>query len=261
MNKLSKEDIQEIDDSINYLLNLHRDVSDDRFKLPAELAYNYGDKEGYKRMLEFKIKKLLNTKLDNLSQTEKDFEQLMTQLRLGQRVEKEHDVSDIEAAKISIDHLEEDPKYYTNLKKIHEKKLPFDDLYTLAASLDKVALGLIEPIKIEGIDAEMISLIDSGNTAYNVLHGVDIKDNGNTVMFKTHDGIKVTKDKIDEITIHVGAGHDEHRPVVEFTIEIGGKVYPDVRFSIGDRTENQHPVLIGVDFLKQIGAIIDVNKE
>jgi hypothetical protein len=155
--------------------------------------------------------------------------------------------------------IEESVKH-NKLKKI-EKSLSFDNYYNLVLALEQETLGLVEPIKIEGIDTKLLALVDSGNAAFNVIHGVNIKDKGSEVEFITTNNIRVIRPKVDEITIHVGAGHDEHRPVVEFTIEIGNKVYPDVKFSVGDRTENQHPVLMGVDFLKQIGAIIDVNKE
>jgi hypothetical protein len=148
-----------------------------------------------------------------------------------------------------------------NKPKRVEESLSFDNYYNLVLALEQETLGLVEPIKIEGIDTELIALVDSGNAAFNVLHGVKIKDMGSEVEFITTNDIRVIRPKVDEITIHVGAGHDEHRPVVEFTIEIGNKVYPDVKFSIGDRTENQHPVLIGADFLKQINALIDVSKE
>lgn len=149
---------------------------------------------------------------------------------------------------------------YNKPKRV-EESLSFDNYYNLVLALEQETLGLVEPIKIEGIDTELMALVDSGNAAFNVLHGVMIKDRGSEVEFITTNNIKVVRPKVDEITIHVGAGHDEHRPVVEFTIEIGNKVYPDVKFSIGDRTENQHPVLIGADFLKQINALIDVNRE
>ncbi len=39
------------------------------------------------------------------------------QLKIGQRVEKEHGVNIKKAKKIAMDHLAENPKYYTKLKK------------------------------------------------------------------------------------------------------------------------------------------------
>ena len=255
MNQLSKEEIDQIDREINDLLGYYKYV------LPTVKRKGYKEDQ-YKALIEYKIKKLLNTKLQNQVDTEKDFDEYMRQMDMGKKVEKEHEVNDLEATKIASDHLEEDPKYYSKLKKMEESNnLSFENYFKLASNLEDDVLGLIEPIKIEGIDADLIALVDTGNEAYNVLHGVDIEDAGDRVTFITANKKRITKDKVDEITIHVGAGHDEHRPVVEFTIEIAGKVYPDVRFSIGDRTENQHPVLIGVDFIKQIGSLIDVNKK
>lgn len=251
---MKKPETEEIDKDIDDLLETYQLLIKGLLKNPP------GGLSKYKAVIEFKIKKLFNQKANNLAKTEEDFKVLMDQIRKGKKVEQEHDVSEIEAVKIALDHLEEDPKYYSKLKKIEESTVSFNNYYNLVMALEQETLGLIEPIKIEGIDTELIALIDSGNAAYNVLHGVDIDDRGNEVTFITTDNIRVTRPKVDEITIHVGAGHDEHRPVVEFTVEMGGKVYPDVRFSIGDRTENQHPVLIGADFLKQIDALIDVNK-
>ncbi len=252
---MKNPDTEEIDKDIDDLLETYQLLLKGLVKNPP------GGEARYKATIEFKIKKLFNQKINALSKTEEDFKVLMDQIKRGKKVEQEHDVSEVEAVKIALDHLEEDPKYYTKLKKMEESTMSFNNYYNLVMALEQETLGLVEPIKIEGIDTELIALIDSGNAAYNVLHGTDIDDRGNEVTFITTNSIKVTRPKVDEITIHVGAGHDEHRPVVEFTVEMGGKVYPDVRFSIGDRTENQHPVLIGADFLKQIDALIDVNKK
>jgi hypothetical protein len=252
--------IEDIDEDIDSYLDLYNNPGSNP---PG------GSVGEYRALIEYKIKQLLKQKLDKIQDSSEDFQKyqnLKHELKKGRKVEMEHTKNKLEAEKIALDHLKEDPNYYTKLEKIHEDQavshnsFNFNGIYNLASLLEREELGLVEPIKIEGIDAKMSALIDSGNGAYNVLHGVDIEDNGNEVRFTTVDGVKVVKDKIDEITIHVGAGYDEHRPVVEFTIEIGSKVYPDVRFSIGDRTENQHPVLVGADFLSQIDALIDVNK-
>jgi len=251
---MKNPETEEIDKDIDSLLEIYQLLIKGLLKNPP------GGASTYKATIEFKLKKLYNQKVSNLAKTEEDFKVLMDQIRKGKKVEQEHDVSEIEAIKIALDHLEEDPKYYTKLKKM-EESLSFSDYYNLVLALEQETLGLVEPIKIEGIDTELVALIDSGNAAYNVLHGVDIEDRGSEVEFITTNNVRVVRPKVDEITIHVGAGHDEHRPVVEFTIEIGNKVYPDVKFSIGDRTENQHPVLIGADFLKQVNALIDVSKE
>ena len=50
--------------------------------------------------------------------TEKDVDP--GELKRGIEVEKEHTESAEEAKQIALDHLAEDPKYYTKLKKIHK---------------------------------------------------------------------------------------------------------------------------------------------
>ena len=124
----------------------------------------------------------------------------------------------------------------------------------------KKPLGLIETISIEGI-GPIEAKVDSGNGAYNVLHGYNIIENGNKVTFFTVGDKKITKELIEKIDINVGSGHVEERPVVEFDIEIGDKQYPNTKFSIGDRTDNEYKILVGKDFIEELGGIIDVSKE
>ena len=124
----------------------------------------------------------------------------------------------------------------------------------------KKPLGLIETISIEGI-GPIEAKVDSGNGAYNVLHGYNIIENGNKVTFFTVGDKKITKELIEKIDINVGSGHVEERPVVEFDIEIGDKQYHNTKFSIGDRTDNEYKILVGKDFIEELGGIIDVSKE
>jgi hypothetical protein len=254
---MKNPETEEIDKDINKLLDLLNSTKYPDFKPPRGISV-----KDYKKDLEKQIRFLNNKRRYNIIAkheiTPREFDK---ELKMGIEDESgEHKGDILKSTDIALDHLSKNPRYYTKLKKM-EESLSFSDYYNLVLALEQETLGLVEPIKIEGIDAELVALIDSGNAAYNVLHGVDIEDRGSEVEFITTNNVRVVKPKVDEITIHVGAGHDEHRPVVEFTIEIGSKVYPDVKFSIGDRTENQHPVLIGADFLKQVNALIDVSKE
>jgi hypothetical protein len=146
------------------------------------------------------------------------------------------------------------------INKPYTEDVSFDEMVEMAGDLDRDTFGLIESIKIAGINGELSALIDSGNGAYNVLHGIDVEDIGHQISFTTVGDQRLTMDKHEDVFIHVGSGNKETRPVIDLTIEIAGKVYPDVMFSVADRSENQHPVLIGADFLSQIDAIIDVNK-
>ena len=51
-----------------------------------------------------------------------NIKKLETQLNMGMRVEKEHTKNKTVAKKIAMDHLFEDPKYYTKLKNIEKGK-------------------------------------------------------------------------------------------------------------------------------------------
>ena len=127
------------------------------------------------------------------------------------------------------------------------------------------ALGLVETVvfkELGPVDAK----VDSGNGAFNVLHGTDIKNDwrgalGQWIQFKTVGGKLLTKRVHDYIDINIGAGKVEKRPVVLFTIEFGGKKWNNVPFSISDRGTNEQPVLIGKDFIVKNGGIIDVKKQ
>lgn len=122
-------------------------------------------------------------------------------------------------------------------------------------------IGLVEQIKIPELQQTIPAKIDSGNDAYNVLHGENIQYNGNTVKFTTVDGKTIKKQVKDKININVGAGNNEERPVVLFDIIFGGKQFKNVPFSIGNRSDNQYPILIGMPFIAKIGALINVKKK
>ncbi len=126
---------------------------------------------------------------------------------------------------------------------------------------EKSVLGLIEFFDIEGI-GKIPAKLDSGNGAYNVIHGEDIQEQGDKVFFRTVNGSTLLLPKKGEITINVGAGNMEHRPVVELNFKIGEKEFNNIPFSIGNRASNLYKILVGKDFIqKDLDALIDVSKE
>ena len=126
---------------------------------------------------------------------------------------------------------------------------------------EKAVLGLIEFFDVDGI-GKIPSKLDSGNGAFNVIHGEDIQVQGNKVHFKTVNNKRLMKDKVDDITINVGAGHTEDRSVVNFDLKIGNKEYKNIPFSVGDRTTNLFKILVSKDFIeKDLDALIDVSQE
>jgi len=125
---------------------------------------------------------------------------------------------------------------------------------------NKPVFGITEFIDIEGV-GRLKAKIDSGNEAYNVLHGVDISEDGENISFTTVEGKKIKAPRAGDIKIHIGSGVKEDRPIVKLNIKINEKEYRDVPFSIADRSENEDPILVGEPFLKKLGAVIDVSKE
>ena len=127
--------------------------------------------------------------------------------------------------------------------------------------IEKSVLGLIEFFDVDGI-GKIPSKLDSGNGAYNVIHGEDIQIQGNKVHFKTVNNQRLMKDKVDDIVINVGAGNTEERPVVNFDLKIGNKEFKDVPFSVGNRASNLFKILVSKDFIeKELDALIDVSQE
>lgn len=124
----------------------------------------------------------------------------------------------------------------------------------------KDVIGNTEKIFIDDI-GETVCKVDTGNNAFNVLHGANIKINGNEVEFDTINNKRVKKKIIDNAVINIGSGIKENRPIMLFNVKLGEKEYPDVKFTISDRTENSEPVLLGKDFLSILGKLIDINKD
>lgn len=122
---------------------------------------------------------------------------------------------------------------------------------------NRPVLSTEEEVTIDGI-GRLLAKVDSGNEAYNVLHGINTEINGDNITFTTTGDKQVTRPLKGSINIHIGSGVKEDRPLVEFNIQLKGVSYNDVPFSIADRSENNEPILIGEPFLKKINALIDV---
>jgi hypothetical protein len=124
--------------------------------------------------------------------------------------------------------------------------------------VEKYVLGLEEDITLEDLGTVRAKL-DTGNGAYNVLHGENLKFDDNVVRFTTVNNFVLEKPFKEMITIKLGAGNEEERPVCLFNCKIGGREFPNIPFSIGNRSDNIHKVLIGKNFIqKQLDALIDV---
>ena len=127
--------------------------------------------------------------------------------------------------------------------------------------IEKQVFGLIEFFDLDGV-GKIPAKLDSGNGAYNVLHGEDIQIQGDKVFFRTENGKTLLKDKKGEITINVGAGNTEDRPVVEFDFTIGNKQFTNIPFTLSDRSTNLYKILVSKEFIEdELDALIDVSQE
>ena len=127
--------------------------------------------------------------------------------------------------------------------------------------IEKQVFGLIEFFDLDEV-GKIPAKLDSGNGAYNVLHGEDIQIQGDKVFFRTENGKTLLKDKKGEITINVGAGNVEGRPIVEFDFKIGNKEFKNIPFTLSDRSTNLYKILVGKEFIEnELDALIDVSQE
>ena len=127
--------------------------------------------------------------------------------------------------------------------------------------IEKQVFGLIEFFDLDGV-GKIPAKLDSGNGAYNVLHGEDIQIQGNKVFFRTENGKTLLKDMHGQITINVGAGNTEDRPVVEFDFTIGNKQFTNIPFTLSDRSTNLYKILVSKEFIEdELDALIDVSQE
>ena len=128
--------------------------------------------------------------------------------------------------------------------------------------LERLVIGLEEPVLVKGL-GELQAKIDSGNGGYNVIHGTDFHQQGDVLMFTTHDSFghekKISAKIIDDIEVNMGGGNIEKRPVIELDIKFAGEDYKKIPFSVSDRSSNTHPILISKGFVEnELEALIDV---
>lgn len=132
----------------------------------------------------------------------------------------------------------------------------------MGLQLERLVIGIEEPVLVKDL-GEIKAKIDSGNGGYNVIHGEDITYQGNYITFLTYDGAgnqkRLSKKVIEELDVHIGGGIVQKRPVIELDIKFANENYKRIPFSVTDRTENSHRILISKDFVeKTIEALIDV---
>lgn len=131
-------------------------------------------------------------------------------------------------------------------------------MYNFSRIFIEQILGLFEGITIQHVGT-VKAKVDTGNSAHNVLHAVNIEEKNGKVTFTTVNEKTLTLPVADHITIHIGSGNNEERPVVKLDCSIGTEQFNQVPFSLGDRSQNDTPVLLGEGFIRKNGGVVNVN--
>ena len=131
-------------------------------------------------------------------------------------------------------------------------------MVTFKQFFNEQILGLFEGITLQHIGT-VKAKVDTGNNAFNVLHGIDIEEDNGKVIFTTVGDKRLTLPISDRVYVHIGSGNKEDRPVVSLDCSLGKEQFNNVPFSLADRSENDTPVLLCEDFIKKNGGVVNVN--
>jgi len=134
----------------------------------------------------------------------------------------------------------------------------------------QVVLGEIEKVSIDSIKQSFDARVDTG-AATSSLNAIDIEQferNGkNWVRFHLSTGENQLNDSnwieapiIRFVKIRQSTNEEvERRAVVELWVKLG-KIHEKAQFTLADRSQMSHPVLLGREFIRDI-AVVDVSKK
>lgn len=131
-------------------------------------------------------------------------------------------------------------------------------------------LGGIEKVSIDSIKQSFDARVDTGATTSS-LNAVDVKeferDGKNWVKFHLDDKAQAVEDQkwieapvVRYVKIRQSTNDQaERRAVIELWVKVGN-IHEKAQFTLADRSQMSHPVLLGREFIKDI-ALVDVSKK
>ena len=127
-------------------------------------------------------------------------------------------------------------------------------------------VGVIEYMSFLNPSIEpMTAKMDTGNGSKNSVGITDLKIKGNKAEFYIQDNDKkIVKEILPEVSVikrRGEKGNPEKRPVVLFDVKLGDRVYRDVKFSLADRSNMKHPILVSADFISVCKLTINPDKK
>ncbi|OIQ26707.1 ATP-dependent zinc protease [uncultured Vibrio sp.] len=135
---------------------------------------------------------------------------------------------------------------------------------------DKIVLGAIERVHIDAINQTFDARIDTG-AATSSLNAIDIeyfeRNGNNWVRFHLADGVtELTDENWIELPIvrfvkirQSTSDNVERRAVVELWVRVG-KIQEKAQFTLADRSQMSHPILLGREFIRDI-ALVDISRK
>lgn len=141
---------------------------------------------------------------------------------------------------------------------------------TSAPPSQPVVLGAIEKVKIDTIKQQFDARVDTGATTSSI-NAIDIQEferNGKTwVKFHIKDDSTAADEMhwiespvVRYVKIRQATNTDgERRIVVELWVQLGD-VHEKAQFTLADRSQMSHPILLGREFIQDI-ALVDVSKQ
>ncbi|RJX73748.1 ATP-dependent Zn protease [Vibrio sinensis] len=159
----------------------------------------------------------------------------------------------------------------TELKKTQAAPVaPVPVAVVAAKPTHEVVLGEIERVTIDSIDQTFDARVDTG-AATSSLNAVDIeefeRDGKNWVRFHLSDGAATPAESnwieapiVRFVKIRQSTNEEvERRAVVELWVKVGS-IHEKTQFTLADRSQMSHPVLLGREFIRDI-AVVDVSKK
>ena len=132
--------------------------------------------------------------------------------------------------------------------------MKFDDIYR------KIVENYIEnvvEVYIDGVGV-VIAEADTGNSGYNVLHGVVENIDNEVATVRTINNRVIQRPIVEYITAVTGSSNEEERPVILLDIQVNGIPHYKIPFSISDRSSNTAKILLGKPFLKEITSFVKI---
>lgn len=210
--------------------------------------------------------------LSAIGQAESRIENRLTNLQL----ELNNQTDYIDSLQLSVDALQTQVNQLQKQAKATPpppKPLPIPmptPVVTQQQSADVTVLGAIETVEIDSLATQFDARVDTG-AATSSLNAVDIqffeRDGSEWVKFKllpqnsdNNDLPYIEAPVIRYAKIRQSDNEKgERRAVVELWIKVG-KIHEKAQFTLADRSQMSHPILLGRAFIKDI-ALVDVSKQ